>query len=82
MIVLAGFGLVVLLALAIAATWMAVVGLMGITGMIRLRRCRGCGHMLPSTRGSTVDCPYCRHPRLLHGFSHARLKHLLPAEWS
>ena len=81
MIALEVAGSVVLLGLAVTAAWMAVVGLMGVTGALRLKRCQACGHLLPATPGQTTICPYCRHPRLLHRLAHARLRHYLPGEW-
>jgi hypothetical protein len=80
MIVLEVAGFVVLLGLAVIATWMAGVGLMGMTGAVRMKRCLSCGHLLTATSGATTVCPYCRHPRLFHHFAHARLQHHLPGD--
>jgi hypothetical protein len=81
MIVLEVAGAVVLIGLVVTATWMAIVGLMGITGALRLRRCRECGHLIPSTPQMATGCPYCRHERLARHVIPMRLHHFLPGEW-
>ncbi len=81
MIVLGVAGVVVLLGLAVAATWMGLVGVMGLTGTVCFKRCHACGHLLPVASWPVTVCPYCRHPRLLHHFAHARLHHYPPGEW-
>ena len=70
---------VVLAALLAVATWMAVVGLMGATGAIMLRRCRNCGH-LRAARPNGSACLYCHHPRLARHLMPMRLHHLLSEE--
>jgi hypothetical protein len=72
---------VVLFAVAVAATWMGIFGLLGAIGCVRLRRCRACGHLTPASSKSVTACPYCRHARLMHHQVHARLHHYFPAEW-
>lgn len=73
-----GLGVAVL---AAAVTWMAIVGLMGVGGMVRLQRCRGCGHLVATPLGQrTVACPICSHPRLAHVLPPVHLAHLLPGE--
>ncbi|HET9732352.1 MAG TPA: hypothetical protein VFP54_06705 [Acidimicrobiales bacterium] len=81
MVALEVLAAVVLFALLVATTWMALVGLMGATGTVRLRRCRSCGHMVvPSPYRSGV-CPYCRHPWLSHHhIGMLQVHHLMPAE--
>jgi len=81
MIVVEVVGAVVLITLSVTATWMAIVGLMGATGALRLRRCRTCGHLVTSTPRMPAACPYCRHQRLLRHIIHMRLHHFLPGEW-
>jgi DNA-directed RNA polymerase subunit RPC12/RpoP len=71
---------VAIMALGLTATWMAIVGLLGVTGAIRLRRCRTCGHLITTTPNMAPACPYCRHRRLGH-VVHMRLHHFLPGEW-
>lgn len=74
-------GSVVLLFLVVAATWMAVVGLLGAVGAVRLRRCRACGHLITSgTPRSRSICPYCRHPWLGNHLMPLHLQHFLPGE--
>jgi hypothetical protein len=81
MMALEVFGGVVLLVLAVAATWMAVVGLLGTVGALRLRRCRSCGHLLAgSVPSRAAVCPYCRHPWLASHVVPIHLHHLLPQE--
>jgi DNA-directed RNA polymerase subunit RPC12/RpoP len=74
-------GAVVIIALGVTATWMAIMGLLGVTGAVRLRRCRTCGHLITTTPQMAPACPYCRHPRLLAHLVHMRLHHFLPGEW-
>lgn len=69
-----------LLAMAVAVTLMAVVGLLGVTGVMRLKRCPTCAHLLPCAASRSTSCPYCAHPRLLHHFAHARIRHYLPGD--
>ena len=73
-------GSVVLLFLVVAATWMAVVGLLGAIGAIRLRRCRSCGHLITRTPGVRSICPYCRHAWLGNHLMPVHLRHFLPGE--
>lgn len=81
MIVVEVVGVAVLLVLVLAATWMAVVGLLGAIGAIHLRRCRSCGHLIASgTPRAPSVCPYCRHPRLLGHLIPVHLHHFLPQE--
>lgn len=80
MIALEVIAAVVLLGVAAATTWMALVGLMGVGGFVRLRRCRSCGHLVIVPLGQARVCPYCRHPRLASHISPLRLHHLLPDE--
>jgi hypothetical protein len=81
MIALEVIGGVILFTLAVATTWMAIVGLLGAVGAVRLRRCRSCGHLLASAplRTSGV-CLYCRHPWLVRHVMPVHLRHLLPEE--
>jgi DNA-directed RNA polymerase subunit RPC12/RpoP len=72
---------VLVLALAVAVTWMGIFGLLGAIGCVRLRRCRSCGHLAPSATTPVMVCPYCRHQRLMHHRVHARLHHYFPGEW-
>jgi hypothetical protein len=72
---------VVLLALAGTCTWMGIFGLMGAGGLVRLRRCRDCGHLMPSSGTAMTACPYCRPHSITHHQAHARLRHNLPGEW-
>lgn len=78
MIVVVVVGAVVLFGLAVAATVMEIVGLLGVAGFLRMRRCHGCGHLLPTAARSLPTCPYCRH---LHQPHQVRLQHLLPGDW-
>lgn len=71
----------ILMALLATATWMAIVGLLGVTGCFRLRRCRSCGHLIPTSTPAVAACPYCRHPHLPRRIGHTRLHHYLPHEW-
>lgn len=81
MIVLEVVGALILLVLMATTTWMALVGLLGVVGATRLRRCRSCGHFLASgPPRASGDCPYCRHPWLLHHVMPVHLHHLLPEE--
>lgn len=81
MIALEVTGAVLLLILAVAATWMMLVGLLGAIGAVRLKRCRTCGHLLTGGSGrSSGLCPYCRHPWLVRHVMPVHLRHLLPEE--
>lgn len=81
MLVLEVLGILTLIGLALVATWMAVVGLLGVVGNQRLRRCRSCGHLMTSTwRQSPSACPVCRHPWLKRHILPVHLRHLFPAE--
>ena len=81
MIALEVSGVVLLLILAVAATWMMLVGLLGANGAVRLKRCRACGHLLAGGSGrSSGVCPYCRHPWLVRHVMPVHLRHLLPEE--
>ena len=81
MIALEIAGFIVLLVMAVSVTWMMFVGLISVVGGVRLRRCRSCGHLLAAISAEPTGCPYCKHPRLLHRFAHARVHHILPGEW-
>ncbi len=81
MIALEIAGPVAIVALGMTATWMAIVGLLGVGGAVRLRRCRTCGHLITTTPHLAPACPYCRYPRLLGRAVHMRLHHFLPGEW-
>jgi hypothetical protein len=58
----------VLSAVVLAVTvWMAMVGLLGMSGEVRFVRCTACRHLVVTARSAPVaSCGYCRHPRLLH----------------
>ena len=80
MIALEVLGAVVLLVLVAASTWMAVTGLLGAGGIMRLRRCRACGHLRPSWPRQATFCPYCRHPWAVEHVMPVHLRHFLPGE--
>jgi hypothetical protein len=74
-------GVVLLVVLGVVATWMAVVGLMGAVGAVRLRRCRVCGHIhVGGLEGQPMVCTYCRHPWLAGHLMPVRVHHLFPGE--
>lgn len=50
----------------VIATAMAVAGLLGIAGALRLVRCPACRHLVVADPGGAASCPYCRHERALH----------------
>ena len=81
MITVEVIGAVLIIVLGVTVTWMAIVGLLGVTGAVRLRRCRTCGHLVTTTPHIAPACPYCRHPRSLGHVVHMRLHHFLPGEW-
>jgi hypothetical protein len=70
---------VVLAAVLFVSTWMAIVGLLGISGMVRMRRCGDCGHLVTAWPGHAV-CPYCAHPWMAHHLFPVHLRHRLPGE--
>jgi hypothetical protein len=81
MIVVEVLGSLVVLIMAIAVTWMAIVGLVGATGVVCLKRCRFCGHLHPAWTGTNPPmCAYCRHPWLNRHVMPVRLHHFFPAE--
>ncbi|HET9076463.1 MAG TPA: hypothetical protein VFN68_05985 [Acidimicrobiales bacterium] len=81
MIVVEVVGALVLLLLVGVATGMAVMGLLGVVGAVRLSRCRCCGHLRASgLMRSPGVCLYCRHPWLVRHVMPVHLAHLLPAE--
>jgi predicted RNA-binding Zn-ribbon protein involved in translation (DUF1610 family) len=61
--------------------WMFWAGMAGSTGVLRLRRCHTCGHLVPTARGEVSICPYCRHQRISRHLAHHRLRHYFPGEW-
>lgn len=61
--------------------WMFWAGLAASAGVLRLRRCSACGHLVPTASGAALSCPYCRHPRAARHVAHHRLRHYLPGEW-
>jgi hypothetical protein len=79
MIVLEVAGAIVILALLGVATWMAIVGLEGVLGAIRLQRCHTCGHLGPSSSDAVWACAFCRVDHTLHAhLAHARVHHRSP----
>lgn len=81
MLVLEILAIVVIVALAGAATWMALVGLVGVASNHRLLRCRSCGHLMTSSwKQKQTECPVCRHPWLKRHVLPVRLLHLFPSE--
>ena len=81
MLVLEALGILAIIGLAVVATWMSVVGLLGVAGNQRLRRCRSCGHLLTTGWKKTPsECPVCRHPWLRRHVFPVHLHHLFPAE--
>lgn len=67
--------------LAVATVYAAIVGLLGSTGALRLLRCERCAHLvITSGFRAPGTCGYCRHDRLLHPF-YAR-HHAHHAYWS
>lgn len=79
MIVLEVVGALVILALLAVATWMAIVGLEGVLGAIRLQRCRTCGHLVPSSSDDVSACGFCRVDHALHAhLAHVRVHHHSP----
>jgi DNA-directed RNA polymerase subunit RPC12/RpoP len=67
--------------LATVATWMAIVGLLGVGGFVRMQRCRSCGHLVSTPVGRRVGaCPMCSHSHLSHMVPAVHLTHLLPGE--
>jgi hypothetical protein len=81
MLVLEIVAVVVILVLAAGATWMAVVGLVGVASGQRLKRCRSCGHLLTTAwRRPPSQCPVCRHPWLASHVMPVHLVHMFPSE--
>ncbi len=58
---------VLIVALGLATMVMAIVGLGGMIGAVRIVRCANCRHLVISS-GTTVvsSCSSCRHPVLHH----------------
>jgi DNA-directed RNA polymerase subunit RPC12/RpoP len=55
------------IALAVATLIAAYIGLLGISGALRLARCDRCGHLVVTATGAPPGaCAYCRHDRLMH----------------
>lgn len=74
-------GGVILFGLVLVVTWMAIVGSMGVLGIIRLKRCPACGHFLTRPPAyHPLVCPYCRHPWLVAHVMPVRIRHFLPGE--
>lgn len=61
--------------------WMFWAGMAGSAGLLTLRRCHGCGHLVPSTHGEIAACTFCRHQRVGRHLAHHQLRHYLPGEW-
>lgn len=60
-------GGILLVAAAVATTWMLWVGILGALGATRFERCAQCQHLeLSSSMAGGRQCPHCRHLRLLH----------------
>lgn len=65
MIVIEVVGGVVLAGMGFAVIWMAIVGLIGATGVLALKRCRHCGHLHTGWMLAQPGvCFYCHHPRV------------------
>lgn len=80
-IVVEVLGFVVVLGIAVAVTWMAIVGLMGASGVACLKRCRSCRHLhLAWTSANSSKCAYCRHAWLARHVMPMRLRHFFPSE--
>lgn len=81
MIVVEVLGSVVVLGMAIAVSWMAMVGLMGASGVACLKRCRSCGHLHSAWMSAKPSrCAYCRHAWLARHVMPVRLRHFFPSE--
>ena len=65
--------------LLLVSASMAIIGLLGATGL-RLSRCRLCGHLVADP-GPAMACPHCEHPWLVQHLMPVRLHHLLPGEF-
>jgi hypothetical protein len=61
-------GAVLVFGLLVLSTAMAVLGLLGITGAVRFRRCQSCTHLVPTSSAQVSACIYCRHSRLGRAF--------------
>jgi hypothetical protein len=72
-------GGVIVAAILFVSTWMAIVGLLGVTGSVRMRRCRDCGHLAISWPGHAM-CLFCRHPWMVHHVAMLDVRHRLPGE--
>jgi hypothetical protein len=57
---------VLVFALLVLSATMAIVGLMGVTRVIRFGRCPSCRHLVPTSSAAVSGCPYCDHQRLWH----------------
>jgi hypothetical protein len=57
---------VLVFALLVLSTAMAIVGLMAVTRVIRLTRCPSCRHLVPTSSVATSGCLYCDHERIWH----------------
>jgi hypothetical protein len=56
-----------IVALAVAATALIYLGLLGMIGQLYVVRCAACNHLTFSSADlPQASCPYCRHPVLLH----------------
>lgn len=65
-----------LVAVLAAASLIAfAIGVLGAFGMVHLKRCSGCGHLI-SDRSESGACPYCRHSYLTHQMARLRHPHL------
>ena len=64
-------------ALAIATTFAALVGLSGVLGLSRVRRCGQCRRLNVASMSDPVrSCRHCRHSRMLYplnGLHHPRV---------
>lgn len=80
MVALEVLGAVVLAGLLLVVTWMAIVGLFGAFGGLRLHRCPECGHLGTAWAARNQPCPYCRHPLMAHLLP-VHLRHYLPGDF-
>jgi predicted Zn-ribbon and HTH transcriptional regulator len=68
--------------LAGATVFAAILGIMGLFGIVRFARCGCCGHFtVTDARSAPQSCPQCRHEYLTHplaGMHHLHVRRPLP----
>jgi len=65
--------------LAIATVAAAIIGILGLVGVLRFACCEHCGHLtVTDVRTVPQSCPQCRHEHLTHPLAslhHLRVRH-------